>query len=516
MPITTVGTDIGDVSGATIEGGKAYVFKGIPYASPPVGNLRWRAPQPVAAWTGTRAAMEFGPRSIQHERPSTSISYFGPETESEDCLYLNIWTPTLDRGAKRPVMMWLHGGSFAVGSSSLPIFDGRGLARKGVVVVTVNYRLGALGFMAHPELTRESETGASGNWGLLDQIEALRWLGRNIEAFGGDPNCVTIFGQSAGSSSVNCLMASPSTRGLFHRAIGESGGSVAPLGKPGGGSLTPLATAEQQGRKTARELGFGSLQELRAAPARDIQLSWPRDRAGRPWIIVDGEVVPDSICDVFEAAKQHDIPLLTGSNADEGSSRAPAVSAARWKEALSQTYGEDGSRIFEAYGGGVDFADESRRQGGHATFSWSNWTWARLHARSARSNVYAYYFRREPPLPFDRPYAENKAEGFGAFHTGEIPYAFGNLAARPWAWTDYDHHLAETLSSYWVNFATSGDPNGKSLPTWPAFEANGDSLQIIGDAVGPSTHPEIELMRHWDHWMGRVRERGGFRDEAGE
>jgi para-nitrobenzyl esterase len=501
-----VRTQSGDLSGAISTDGAIYSFKGVPYARPPVGALRWQAPEPPVAWSGLRRAIATGPRSVQRDCPASSIGYFEPENESEDCLYLNIWTGGLSRDDKRPVMVWIHGGGFCVGSGSLPIFDGEALARHGVVLITINYRLGALGFLAHPGLTRRSSTKTSGNWGLLDQIAALRWIRDNVEAFGGDPNCVTIFGQSAGSSSVNCLMASPLARGLFHRAIGQSGGSMAPLGRAGSGSLMTLRTAEDVGRGCAESLGLRSLDDLLAAPAHELQLSWPTDRSRRPWAIVDGHVLSRGVYDIFKAGDQNDVPLLTGANADEGSTRDPAPNAEQWRAALLRDFGPDGQTLFELYGAGADVDGMSRRQGGHITFNWVNWTWARMQARTGRSKVFSYHFRHVPPLPQDRDYLENRHDRFGVFHTAEIPYVFDTLDARPWPWRQNDRRLAEIMSSYWVNFASHGDPNGAGLSAWPTFDPDSASIQNIGDEIIAENLPHREMFDVWDLCIEKLRD----------
>jgi para-nitrobenzyl esterase len=495
----------GALAGAFSADGKVHMFKGVPYARPPVGALRWRPPQKPEPWAGTPSATAFGPRSIQHDRPVNAISYFGPERESEDCLYLNVWTPTIDRNAKRPLMVWFHGGGFSHGSGALPYFDGEALARRGVVLVTVNYRLGGLGFMAHPELTRESETGSSGNWGLLDQIAALQWLGDNAEAFGGDPHCVTIFGQSVGSSVGNYMMASKPARGLFHRVIGQSGGAFEAVGRPGGGSLMPLAAAEEVGLYVMRSFGRRSLEDLRQMPAREIQLNWPKDPACRPWASVDGFVLTESPYDIFAEGRQYDVPLLTGANSDEGSARAPAKSAADWKAALQRDYGADGALLYDMYGGDTDVDRMSRHLSGHVTFNWLNWAWARLQAETGRSKVFFYRFEHAPPLPADRTFHENEASQLGAFHTAEIPYVFDNLDQRPWPWREADRELAKIMSSYWVNFAARGDPNGASLPLWPTFDPQMPSVLRIDGDISAGPVPEAKEFALWDVCMQHLR-----------
>jgi para-nitrobenzyl esterase len=402
-------------------------------------------------------------------------------------------------------MVWIHGGGFSVSSGSLPIFDGEALARRGVVLVTLNYRIGGLGFLAHPELTRESPESISGNWGLLDQIAALHWVQQNIEGFGGDPQNVTIFGQSVGSTCVNCLMASPLTHGLFHRAIGESGGSMVPLGRPGGGSMLRLAEAEKIGLRVADSFGCNSLDDLRAKPARDLQLLWPKHAECRPFIVVDGSIVPEAVYDTFAAGRQHPVPLLTGANSDEASARGPAANLQEWILSLQSEFGEEWTRLFEAYGGGENFAHMSRRLACQKGFNWVNWTWARLHAKLAQGKVFFYHFSHAPPLPSGKTFAEGDAGMLGAYHTAEIPYVFGTLSKREWPWTDADFELSDVMSSYWVNFATYGDPNRPGLPKWPVFDPNTPSVMLFNDEVAPDSLPERRLFDLWDDCMERLR-----------
>ena len=329
-----VSVESGSLQGVAGADARVSVFRGVPFARPPVGALRWRAPEPPAKWDGVRPARAFAPCSIQPPRPQNSISDFGVEPDDEDCLYLNVWTAAAGAGERRPVMVWIHGGGFSYGSGSLPLFDGEALARRGAVVVTINYRLGPLGFLAHPELARESPHGVSGNYGFLDQIEALRWVQRNIAAFGGDPDRVLIFGQSVGSSSVSCLIASPLAKGLFSRAIAQSGGSVGPLGAPGGGSMQTLTQAQDTGVAFVKFHAAASIAEMRERPARSFQLP-PRDAPPDPWmlrqasqmlrnsgwVIVDGHAIPESPYDTYLNGRHNDVPLITGANAHEGSTQ---------------------------------------------------------------------------------------------------------------------------------------------------------------------------------------------------
>jgi len=486
----------GQLAGARNAAGDVLSFKGVPYARPPVGALRWQPPQPPENWFGARDATAFGPRSIQPNRPTTSVSYFGPERESEDCLYLNVWTAATSADERRPVMVWFHGGAYQVGSGALPIFDGENLARRGVIVVTVNYRLGPLGFLAHPDLTKRSKDKSSGNFGLLDSVAALAWVRDNIAAFGGDPGRVTIFGQSVGASTVCCLMASPLARGLFHRAIGESGATVATPGRVGGGSMPTLEQAEQRGLAYAKALGSPSLDELLTMDARDIQLRVAEQRLTRGTPVNDGHMFPEPVHDIFLKRQQAQVPLLTGSNSHEGSTRpAPTELVAVLKE-ISGDFGAPADELVALYmkDSGMTPADASRQIGGHRCFNWQNWTWARLHARASQAPVFYYHFSHQSPIAMDRPWFENRADKLGAFHTAEIPYVFQSFAARDWAWRDSDRQLSDLMASYWTNFAANGDPNGPGLPAWDRFNsARPQAMHFDGGAAMGSVPDRAKL-----------------------
>jgi para-nitrobenzyl esterase len=496
-------------------------FKGIPYAAPPVGELRWRAPQPPQPWTGVRDADRYGPRCVQPDRHVRSISYFGPEAESEDCLTLNVWSAAPD-GGKWPVMVWFHGGAFYVGSGSQPIFAGDQLARKGVIVVTVNYRLGRLGFLAHPELTKES--GFSGNYGLLDQIAALRWVRDNIGAFGGDPGCVTIFGQSAGSISAAALMASPLAKGLFHRAIGMSGGLFGPVRDTcdTGDSIQSLAAAERTGQAFAQVLGAKSLADLRAKPAAEIQFtsrfgqgsgSYNPQNSARGvfdthWPIVDGHVLPRSPYEIFLAGEQNDVPLMSGNTANEGATMPAAASLQAFYAEAQAEHGANVEEFLALYPASTDdeAADASRTAFSYRNFYWQNWAWARLQAQTGRSPVYVYRFAHVPPLPADRTFNENTNAKLGAFHCAEIPYVFRTLAARDFAWTDVDRRLSDIVSAYWVRFAASGNPNEFGLPEWPAFDLESQEMMEFTDDAAGAFIADVARLEFWDDFYGAARE----------
>ena len=436
------------------------VYKGIPYAAPPVGELRWKKPQAPADWQGTRQATEFPKACMQAPYPPTSIYYRPAEPMGEDCLYLNIWTAAKSGKERRPVMVWIHGGGYTRGSGSVGTYDGENLAKKGAIVVTINYRLGIFGFLAHPELTKESDVKSSGNYGLLDMVAALDWVQKNIAAFGGDPKRVTIFGESAGSSAVNFLMASPLAKGLFQRVIGESGANF--------GRGVTLAQVEQNGSK------LGTLAQLRSKSADDLLKV---EGAFRP--IVDGWFLPESVGEIFAQHKQSDVPVIAGYNADEARSLAPWPANANAKTFLDQAhrrYGASADEFLKLYPAGSDEqAAESHylssTQGG---MGWEMRTWVRAQTKSGKAPAYLYYFTRTPPW--------EQSNKYKAYHAAEIQYVFANLRpGRPWE--EADRKLADAMSSYWVNFAATGNPNGKGLAKWPSYDAKADSLLDFGDQI---------------------------------
>jgi para-nitrobenzyl esterase len=514
----------GVIAGSTTADGAVRMFKGIPYAKPPVGALRWRPPEPAEPWAGVRRADSFGPRCVQFSRPKESLGWFPPEPESEDCLYLNVWTAAKPDDRPLPVMVWFHGGGNYVGSGSLPLFDGEALARKRVVVVTLNHRLGRLGFLAHPDLTRESAYGASGNYGLLDQLAALRWVQANIASFGGDPGRVTIFGQSAGSYSVSYFMASPLAKGLFQRAIGESGAGFGPtLQSSGAGeAMQALPDAEASGVELMQRLGVTTIGEMRMRSAYEIQMARPGDgyepgsggydplklpsghgAFDTSYPIVDGYVFPDTLRSIFQRGAQNDVPLITGSNAHErGATVQPAATVAAFVANARALFGAAADRFLQLYAAATDA--DVREVGGYAIgdqlFSWQNWTWANLQTQTGKAPVHYYRFTRVPPQPANITYSDNPHRVPRAFHCAEIPYAFGNLGSRDWPWEQWDHQLADTMSSYWVNFAATGDPNGAGLPNWPVFDAAADSVMIFGNEIAPSAVPNIERLKFWDDY----------------
>jgi para-nitrobenzyl esterase len=479
----------GLVSGVAGTDADVLVFKGVPFAAPPVGDLRWRAPKPAAAWSGVRAADRFSASCMQRQAASST------RETSEDCLYLNVYTAAKATGDRRPVMVWIHGGALTGGAGS--IYDGEALAKKGVIVVTVNYRLGVFGFLAHPSLTKESDRNASGNYGLLDQIAALEWVRDNIAAFGGDPKRVTIFGESAGSWSVNYLMATPLARGLFHRVIGESGGEFDPA--------RTLADAERTGLAFAASAGAVSIAELRAKSADDLQ----KVRGFQTSANVDGWLLPEDVYTIFAKGKQSDVPVLIGSNNDEGTMFTPAtVTAASFREMAEKRYNADAKEFLKLY----PFSSDQEAWAAQAAsmrdqvFGWEMRTWARMQTKTGKSKVYLYYFSRVPP---------GKQRVSGAYHGSEIAYVFDNLRVAPFAtsgnseptpWQEVDEKLAEAMSSYWVNFASTGDPNGKGLVDWPAYRKKDDLAMGFGDDIQVRPLPHKAAMDFLDRYFERQRQ----------
>jgi len=480
-----VRVDGGQISPTVADGVR--VFKGIPYATPPVGSLRWKSPQPVVPWKGIRQCDAFGPECPQAPYPQASMYYTPPAKQSEDCLYLNVWT-TASPGEKRPVMIWIHGGALTRGSGAHAVYDGAALAKKGVVLVTINYRLGPLGYLAHPELTAESPNHSSGNYGVLDQIAALKWVQRNIAAFGGNPGRVTIFGESAGSWSVNTLVATPLAKGLFQAAIGESGASFQPgihLKEDRNG----LPSAEKVGAAFAKAAGADSIAALRAVPADKIVDLFNNDAEGKKFRTqpnIDGWVFPDEIRNIFAQGKQNDVPVIVGSNANEMTTlTVPSVvpkTLEDYRKRVQAQYGE-AMREFDAVYPVKTEADIARAYLGSlrdTVFTLGMRTWARMTA-TGRSKAYLYFFNHPPPGP--------NSKYLGAYHASEIIYVFDNLAERSSApWTETDSKLAGMMSAYWVNFAKTGEPNGNNLPAWTPYNADSEPYMNFGDPVELRNH----------------------------
>ena len=442
------------------------VFRGIPFAAPPVGDLRWRAPQPVKPWDGVRKADKFGASCIQRtpeELKPWTYEFMTHNEISEDCLYLNVWTGAKSANEKRPVFVYIYGGGFNSGSGQVPVYDGEALAAKGILVVSMNYRVGVLGFLAHPELE-------DANFGIHDQIAALRWIQANIARFGGDPAKVTIAGQSAGASSVHFLTASPLAKGLFRGAIAQSG---SPYQRAG---MQPkLADVQPDGVKFAEAKGAHSIADLRAMPwqkvvepVQGLQISL------RP--VVDGRSLLAPIHEVLASGKQNDVATMTGANKDEyGASPNPDVTLAAYEKQSRERYGDAFLKLYPASSDAEARAAQNQAARDQARVSMYLWT--RQRAKTAKTKAFTYYWTHPLPGP--------EIAKYGAFHTSEVPYTFATLymSKRPFA--EADHKIADAVSSYWVNFVKTGNPNGKDLAPWaPVSDENPQTMEL-GENFGP-------------------------------
>jgi len=488
-----VRTANGVLEGVLSADGKVRVFKGIPYAAPPVGALRWKAPQPAVSWTGVRNAAEFGPRCMQGRIYDDMI--FRDNGPSEDCLYLNVWMPAAPAEARLPVMFWIHGGGFAAGSSSEPRQDGGNLSRKGVLVVSLNYRLGVFGFFSHPELARESDRDAAGNYGLLDQIAALEWVHKNIAAFGGDPNHVTIFGESAGSFSVSALMASPLSRGLFRRAIGESGAFF-------GHTLRskPLAQTEEADTRFAEStLGTSNLEKLRETPAGEILEAALKQKGHSFDPNIDGYFLPEDVRAIFSYGDQRRVPLLAGWNADEAGPESifgkNSPTAENFVAYVRAHFGADAPRLLKLYPAATDAqAKRSARDlAGDRFIAYGTWKWIEMQLKTAKSPVYRYEFDQALPLPASE--AQKPGAEPTAYHSGEIEFVFGVLSSKDLPWRAEDYKVSELMSSYWTNFAKTGDPNGPGLPEWPRYTRR-KGYPVMHLSANPQSAPDRHRGRY--------------------
>jgi para-nitrobenzyl esterase len=482
----------GAVEGVVKDRVTAYL--GIPFAAPPVGELRWREPQPVASWQGTRKANSFAPACMQR---GVSMPGEQPPATSEDCLYLNVWTPAKAADERLPVIVWIHGGGYVNGAASMPLYWGDRLAQRDVVVVTIAYRLGPLGFLAHPDLTAESTRQSSGNYGLLDQVAALEWIRRNIAAFGGDAGRVTIAGQSSGAMAVSMLMASPRAQGLFHRAIGQSGGLFEPI------QIAPsylLANAERDGKAYVTSVGADSLAALRKLPAADL-LGGKAGSVSHP--VIEPYVLPLAPYDAFSSGFYNDVPVLVGFNAEEARALVDvrSVTAATFAADIERHFGSLPAPLIDAY---PHATDEQARQARldlerDLRFGWDMWAWARLQAQPGRNKVFFYYFERQPPFPKGSVH-----EGWGASHFAELWYMFDHLDQDAWSWSEADRKLARRMSGYWTNFAKHGDPNAAGLPLWPPFDGDNKVLHL-NDAIVVGGLPNRKSLQVFDTVYNSLR-----------
>ncbi|WP_394790689.1 carboxylesterase/lipase family protein [Rhodoferax sp.] len=485
----TVSVTGGTLAAAADSTAAVRVFKAIPFAAPPVGTLRWKPPSAVTAWSGVRRSDSFSAACYQGNRPfglPGSILYQATEAQSEDCLYLNVWTGAASASEKRPVMLLLHGGGYQLGAGSQPNYNGSGLAQKGAVVVTLNYRLGPLGFLAHPELSAESADHVSGNYALLDAIAALKWVQSNIAAFGGDPANVTLYSESAGSGLSSVLLASPLASNLFHKLVIESLGSL-----PAGAANTTLTQAEAAGSTFASNLGAADLAALRAKTPQQIM-------AGSGSVItpiVDGVVWPDQLDLLLAQGKIHDVPLLLGWNSDEGTPYpAFATTLAGYSSTAAARFGAYAAQFQAVYPVSSDsdvlaMAYQPMRD---SLFAWQPWTLARAHAAQHKSKTFLYHFNRRPAYYADQKFTEqDPPANYGAYHSLEQVYFYNNLdrSAPPRPYDATDRRIADAASSYLLNFARNGDPNGGTLVAWPEFLGASSPALFIGDSIAPAAAP---------------------------
>ncbi len=474
-------------------------FKGVPFAAPPVGDLRWKEPQPAKNWSGVRKADHFGPRAMQ--RPIFSDMVFRSNGMSEDCLYLNVWTPAKSANQKLPVLVYFYGGGFVGGDGSEGRYDGEAMARKGVVAVTLSYRLDVFGFMAHPELTKESPHHASGNYGLLDQNAALRWVKQNIAAFGGDPNKITIGGESAGSISVFAQMASPLSKTLIAGAIGESGAMIKPTFTP-----VTLAEGEQRGVTFAEKVNAKTLAELRALPAEKLLEATGQPGAFGVAGTIDGYFLPETPAAIFAAGKQAHVPLLVGWNSAESSYQGlmgrntPTVE--NYKNKLKQLYGERADEALKLYPGAnqEEVIRSATALASNRFIAFSTWKWADLQTKTGTKPVYRYFFSHPRPAAVGQ--TNNSATStaskpmVGASHASEIEYALGNLPYnKVYAWTKDDEQVSETMLSYFANFVKTGNPNGGNLPKWTP-NTGSNPVYFMNIDVNSQLKPEQDRARY--------------------
>ena len=490
------------VSGGMVQGemdGDLAVFKGIPFAAPPVGDLRFKPPAPVQKWSAVKETKAFGHACMQNSEANPRLGLPALDV-SEDCLYLNIWTPAKSAGEKLPVMVWIYGGGFTMGTTSYDLYNGANLARKGVIVVSIAYRVGPFGFLAHPGLSAESPHHVSGNYGLLDQIAGLKWVKDNIAAFGGNPDKVTIFGESAGGYSVSMLAASPLAKGLFQGVISESGGSFGPNGSarvPGVSVLT-LPAAEKAGEAFAEKLGAMTVADLRKMPAEEMQKKGG-GAIGSSWPVLDDYVIRDDQYKLYQRGHYNDVPVLIGTNSDEGALFVFNTTADAFKKSVEADYGPYAQSILKAYPATDDSValQSSRDLTRDTLFGWPTWVWAQLQADTGKSKVFMYYFNHKPP---EAPNAPFKSKG--ASHGSEMAYVFNNFTPGV-NYTASDHATAEAMATYWTNFAKTGDPNGMGVPEWPRFTNAEPRVMHFNDKpeAGPVANiPQLQAVDAYMKW----------------
>jgi para-nitrobenzyl esterase len=483
----------GVLEGVVSADGKVRTFKGIPYAAPPLGDLRWKAPQPVVPWKGVRSASEYGARCMQG--PIYSDMIFHDSGPSEDCLHLNLWMPANPPSAKLPVMVWIYGGGYQAGATSEGRQDGGNLSKRGVVVVSMDYRLGIFGFFSHADLAKESGHNSSGNYGLMDQLAALQWVKKNIATFGGDPDNVTIFGESAGSFSVSALVASPLAKGLFQRAIGESGAYFSSDPLP----MKPLAETAKFSTEFAKtNLGTDSLADLRAKSADELLQAAVKSGGFNFVPNIDGYYLPEDVLTIFAAGKQSMVPTLAGSNLDEQGARSilgpdDAPTAENFSKHLQTLYGDNAAQIAKLYAGSTE-AEIKRAAGDLASdrfIAFGTWKWLEMTAKTGKVPVYRYEFDQTLPLAPDAPAGAQAM----APHASEIEFVFQVLSSRKLPWRPDDRTVSDLMAAYWSNFAKTGDPNGEGLPKWPLYTAKAD-YPVLHIAATPKAAPDAHRARY--------------------
>ncbi|WP_454860060.1 carboxylesterase/lipase family protein [Promicromonospora soli] len=513
QPTRPVATREGHVTGVRNDAGTVEIFAGIPYAQPPVEDLRWQPPRPPRPRTEVLVADRFSAAPVQGtstfltralsqvvEMPLEN-TLLNPYPVSEDSLYLNVWRPTEPASDKLPVLVYVPGGGFTTGSGALPLYDGEALASSGqVVTVTLNYRLGVLGFLSHPELAAESGSGTSGNYGILDQIAALDWIRQNVAAFGGDPDRVTIAGESAGGESVCLLGATPLAEGLVDRIIGASGACMGTTGNTKvGDQADTRAVAEDAGQRLAQELGGATVDEMRAMPADRITKA--AAEVGPHWRpSVDGHVLDRTPARIYVSGDQLDVPTLLGSNADESSlalAAPPDTDVDTYQASAREKYGEDAGLFLDLYPGGTEgqVLDSLLRSQTDQVMTRAMHRWARLQTQTGQAPAYLYFFTHTPP--------DAGLEEYGAYHGAEVMYAYDNLGKDGDA--DYgrdDYRLRDQMRGYWLNFVRSGDPNGPGLPAWPAVRDAPDQVMELGTASGMTPRPRPAAIDFWMAYDG--------------
>ncbi len=462
--LSLIQTDKGQVSG--YKSGDITIFKGIPFAAPPVGELRWKAPQPAKRWTGVLKCEKFSASPMQRKPVPfmmwTEEFITPPENLSEDCLYLNIWTPAKTAADKLPVMVWIYGGGFSSGSAACAVYDGEEISKMGIIFVSINYRVGVLGFMANPALSKESQFNVSGNYGLLDQIMALEWIKKNIEAFGGDPQKVTIDGQSAGSMSVCALVASPLAKGLFRGAIAQSGGIL------NSHMNSTLTDAEKSGTAFMNKMKAANIEELRKMPAEELI-----NAGGNFGPVADGYVIPSDVFAAFKNGRFNDVAMMAGWVSGDGSLMGnQKLTVEKYKEQAVKNYDGNAEKYLKIFPGNTDAEIESSLKeinlmqfAGLPAYLWAGFS---------KKPAYLYEFSH---VPVDKPGFPN----YGAFHTSDVPFALHTLHLWQRPWREVDYAVEKTVSGYWVNFVKEGNPNGTGLPEWKPFDKASGSIMELGD-----------------------------------